>query len=59
MQDYKSVNVAVKKEMLTASCMTESDEINDCKCCGTLQYFTSNKKLECVISDIFKPGMRS
>ena len=43
MQDYKSANVAVKKEMLTTPCMTENDEINGCKCCETYQYFTSNK----------------
>ena len=40
----ESANVAVKKAMLTASRVTaEGDEIDDYKCRGIYQYFTSKE----------------
>ena len=43
----ESANLAVKKAMLVASCVTtEGDEIDDYKHFGTYQHFTSKEKLE-------------
>ena len=43
----ESANVAVKKAMLTASCVTaEGNEIDDYKHRGTYQHFISKEKLE-------------
>ena len=46
MSSIESANVAVKKVMLTASCVTEDDEIDGCKHRATHQNFTSKDRLE-------------
>ena len=46
MSSIESANVAVKKVMLTASRVTEDDEIDGCKRRGTYQHFTSKERLE-------------
>ena len=46
MSSIESANVAVEKVMLTTSCVTEDDEMDDCKHRGTYQQFTSKEKLE-------------
>ena len=46
MSSIESANVAVKKVMLTASCVMEDDEIDGCKRRGTYQHFTSKERLE-------------
>ena len=46
MSSIESADVAVKKVMLTASCVTGDDKIDGCKRQGTYQHFSSRERLE-------------